>query len=159
MIFRINSKIGFNRLTILLVSTYFVGGRNGNPLQYLCLENPMDRGAWRATTHGVTKSRTLLKRFSTHACTYIVQSITVSLFFRVTWNIGSMHDTSKWLTLRSWGLQETKMGNMWKPRNYHLLQDSLSSFRSSSVVFQHANVLLPKDPELGYDSTMTAASK
>ena len=29
---------------------------NGNPLQYSCLENPMDRGAWRATVHGVTES-------------------------------------------------------------------------------------------------------
>ena len=34
------------------------GGGNGNPLQDLCLENPMDRGAWRATVHGVAKSRT-----------------------------------------------------------------------------------------------------
>ena len=31
------------------------GGRNGNPHQYYCLENPMDRGAWRATVHGVAK--------------------------------------------------------------------------------------------------------
>ena len=31
------------------------GGGNGNPLQYSCLENPMDRGAWQATVHGVTK--------------------------------------------------------------------------------------------------------
>ena len=30
-------------------------GRNGNPLQYSCLENPMDRGAWRAIVHGVTR--------------------------------------------------------------------------------------------------------
>ena len=30
----------------------------GNPLQYSCLENPMDRGAWQATVHGVTKSQT-----------------------------------------------------------------------------------------------------
>ena len=37
------------------------GGRNGNPLQYSCLENPMDRGAWWATVHGVTKSWILLK--------------------------------------------------------------------------------------------------
>ena len=36
------------------------GGGNGNLLQYSCLENPMDRGAWRATVHGVTKSRTQL---------------------------------------------------------------------------------------------------
>ena len=32
-----------------------LGERNGNPLQYSCLGNPMDRGAWRATVHGVTK--------------------------------------------------------------------------------------------------------
>ena len=34
------------------------GGGHGNPLQYSCLENPMDRGAWRATVHGVTKNWT-----------------------------------------------------------------------------------------------------
>ena len=33
---------------------------NGNSLQYSCLENPMDRGAWSATVHGVAKSRTRL---------------------------------------------------------------------------------------------------
>ena len=33
------------------------GGRHGNPLQYSCLENPMDRGAWQATVHGVAKSQ------------------------------------------------------------------------------------------------------
>ena len=36
------------------------GGGHGNPLQYSCLENPMDRGGWRATVHGVTKSWTQL---------------------------------------------------------------------------------------------------
>ena len=36
------------------------GEENGNPLQDSCLENPMDRGAWQATVHGVTKSRTWL---------------------------------------------------------------------------------------------------
>ena len=30
-------------------------GRNGNPLQYSCLKNPTDRGAWRATVHGVAR--------------------------------------------------------------------------------------------------------
>ena len=34
------------------------GGEHGNPLQYSCLENPMDRGAWLATVHGVTESDT-----------------------------------------------------------------------------------------------------
>ena len=38
----------------------------GNPLLYSCLENPIDRGAWWATVHGVTKSRTRPKRMSIH---------------------------------------------------------------------------------------------
>ena len=36
------------------------GEGNGNPLQYSCLENPMDRGAWQTTVHGVAKSGTRL---------------------------------------------------------------------------------------------------
>ena len=36
-------------------------GGHGNPLQYSCLENPMDRGAWWATVHGVAESQTRLK--------------------------------------------------------------------------------------------------
>ena len=36
------------------------GEENGNPLQYSCLENPMDRETWGATVHGVAKSRTQL---------------------------------------------------------------------------------------------------
>ena len=37
------------------------GGGHGNPPQHSCLENPKDRGAWRATVHGVAKSQTRLK--------------------------------------------------------------------------------------------------
>ena len=40
------------------------GGGHGNPLQYSCLENPMDRGAWQLTVHGVAKSQTLLNNFT-----------------------------------------------------------------------------------------------
>ena len=36
------------------------GGEHGNPFQYSCVENPMDRGAWWAAVHGVTKSQTQL---------------------------------------------------------------------------------------------------
>ena len=36
------------------------GGRNGNPLQYSCLENPMDRGTWQAADHGIAQSWTQL---------------------------------------------------------------------------------------------------
>ena len=48
------------------------GEGNDNPLQYTCLENPMDRGAWRATVHGVAKSRTRLSDF-TFTFTYLGQ--------------------------------------------------------------------------------------
>ena len=40
------------------------GGGQGNPLQHSCLENPMDRDAWRATVHRVTKSQAQLKQLS-----------------------------------------------------------------------------------------------
>ena len=43
------------------------GEGHDNPLQYSCLENPMDRGAWRPTVHGVTKCWTWLKRLRIHA--------------------------------------------------------------------------------------------
>ena len=45
-------------------STMIPGEGNGNPLQYSCLENSMDRGAWWATVHGVAKSRTRLSDFT-----------------------------------------------------------------------------------------------
>ena len=46
------------------------GEGNGNPLQYSCLENPMDGDAWLATVHGVAKSQTQLSDF-THSLTPI----------------------------------------------------------------------------------------
>ena len=42
------------------------GEGKGYPLQYSCLENPMDGGAWWATVHRVTKGQTQLKQFNTH---------------------------------------------------------------------------------------------
>ena len=43
-----------------------LGGGNSKPLQYSCLENPIDTGVWRSTVHGVAKSQTRLKQLSTH---------------------------------------------------------------------------------------------
>ena len=50
------------------------GEGHGNPLQYSCLENPTDRGAWRATVHRVTKTQTWLSDSHTH--THTPSSIT-----------------------------------------------------------------------------------
>ena len=59
------------------------GEGNGNPLQYSCLENPMDKGAWGAIVHRVTKSQTWLKRLSIHACifTYMKNDACSTLLF------------------------------------------------------------------------------
>ena len=48
------------------------GEGNGNPLQYSCLENPMDRGTWRATVHRVSQSQTRLKQLGMHTHTLII---------------------------------------------------------------------------------------
>ena len=56
----------------------FPGGGNGNLLQYSCLENPMDRGAWWAVVHRVAKSQTQL---SMHACTALLSTMYLYLMF------------------------------------------------------------------------------
>ena len=53
------------RLGRMLIKSSFIG--HGNPLQYSCLENPMDIGVWQATVHKIAKSRTRLKWLSMHA--------------------------------------------------------------------------------------------
>ena len=52
------------KLAFLVFLTFDVRKGDGTPLQYSCLENPMDGGAWWAAVHGVTKSRTQLSNFT-----------------------------------------------------------------------------------------------
>ena len=47
------------------------GGGHGSPLQYSCLENPLDRGPWWAMVPRVTKNQTQLKQLSMHACPFL----------------------------------------------------------------------------------------
>ena len=48
----------------MVIALRFMGEGNGTPLQYSCLENPMDRGAWCAAVHGVASSWTRLSDFT-----------------------------------------------------------------------------------------------
>ena len=57
-------------MVLIPESGRFPGEGNDNPLQYSCLGNSMDRGAWRATGQGVAKSRTQLKRHSAQHSTW-----------------------------------------------------------------------------------------
>ena len=58
------------------------GGGNGNPLQYSCLENPMNRGVWWALVHKVAQSWTLLKWLSTHGTHINKSSLRSSVIFK-----------------------------------------------------------------------------
>ena len=51
------------------------GGGDGNPLQYSCLENPMDRGAWPATVQRVAKESDTSKRLNIHMCIFFFFSL------------------------------------------------------------------------------------
>ena len=68
---------------------YASGAENSNLLQYSCLENPMDRGAWRALVHGVTKSWTQLSTSSDLLCALQkTTTATKKSFFNPKQNLG-----------------------------------------------------------------------
>ena len=75
-------KTASRKRVLLLYFTHSCGEGNGNPLQYSCLENPMDRGAWWAPVHGVTKSWT---RLSDH--TYIHTHTHTPIFLKFLFHI------------------------------------------------------------------------
>ena len=58
------TKVRLVKAMVFPVVMYGCGEGNGTPLQYSCLENPMDRGPWWAAVHGVAKSRTRLSDFT-----------------------------------------------------------------------------------------------
>ena len=76
------------------------GGGHGNPLQYSCLENPMDRGGWQATIHRVTKNQTWLKEPSTR--TPIIQTLTSLLSHGTRVGLCKQEHRAKVVRLRKW---------------------------------------------------------
>ena len=62
---RVPLTFWFSPLSSFITALWLAGGEdNGNPLQYCCMENPMDGGAWWAAVHGVTKKQTRLSDFT-----------------------------------------------------------------------------------------------
>ena len=57
-----------------------LGERNGHPLQYSFLGNPMDRGTWWATVRGFTKSQTRLRDYNIYEITYITTYTTTTIY-------------------------------------------------------------------------------
>ena len=99
----------------IIISYHFVTSRcqrylNGNPLQYSCLENPMDGGAWEAAVHGVAKSRTRLSHltftFHFHALEKEMATHSSVLAWKIPWteepgrlqSMGSLRLRHNWAT-------------------------------------------------------------
>ena len=69
------------------------GGGHGNPLRYSCLENSMERGAWWATVHRISKSQTWLKQLimHTHICVSVLSHFSRVQLCVATWSVASVH--------------------------------------------------------------------
>ena len=114
------------------------GGGHGNPLQCSCLENPMDRGGWGTTVHGIEKSLTWLKQLK-HACTHKPCDLDQNSrnkpkeFKLKNVHILNVHDHS--MNLYHWGLKQ--QGQI----NYHMnlskLLRSNSKYISWIRLFSH----------------------
>ena len=91
------------------------GGGHGNPLQYSCLENPMDRGAWQDTVHRFTKSQTRLKRLTMHVHLKMVKMEKFILrvfhsFSKRTWSIQTnVLTVITWIGVGPWGSIKRKI--------------------------------------------------
>ena len=95
---RLQEATSFVRVTWLVQvwkgtdSTQAPGGGHGNPLQYSCLENPKNRGAWQTAVHEVAKSRLRPERLSTHARTHLDANPSCSFTSHCSqWSFRSLH--------------------------------------------------------------------
>ena len=140
------------------------GERPGNPLQYSCLENTMDRGAWWATVHRVTKSRTSLKRFSMQHAPYkhILTNPTntylldFQMFCSRFWVLGISRSVKQvlhrqlWSGSREWlDFRNTKLSTNWWLLFYPL-DDNSAHGKKCSILFICSSFLLHLTPTVLY---------
>ena len=77
------------------------GEGNGTPLQYSCLENPMDRGAWWAVVHGVARSGTQLSDFTFTFCFHALEKEMATHSSVLAWRVPGMAEPGELLSLGS----------------------------------------------------------
>ena len=93
-------EISFGKRTENFATTT-IGEGNGNPLQYSCLENPMDAEAWWATVHGVPKSRTWLSDFIFTFHLYALEKEMATQSSVLAWRIPGMGEPGGLLSMGS----------------------------------------------------------
>ena len=108
------------------------GEGNGNLLQYSCLENPMDRGAWQATVRGVAKSGAKLSGYRFH--------------FHLRWRSKVMRCKTNTVTWRGGGRVERQQRVLFTPPFPHLFNELCISFRECAV--EEGGQDTVSDPEL-----------
>ena len=96
------------------------GGGHGNPLQYSCLENSTDKGAWWATVHRVTKSQTRLKRLSMHD----VKSRTK--WVKTQWQDVLSPRLNEWSRSEKWGLT-LQLWKVWRDHGGYQLHNGYTN--------------------------------
>ena len=101
------------------------GEGNGNPLQYSCLENPMDAGAWWAIVHGVAKSRTRLSNFTFTFHFHALEKEMATHSSVLAWRIPGMGEPGGLPSLGS----------------HRLMRLSSSSSSSSSIIYYSSLIL------------------
>ena len=114
---------------------------NGNPLQYFCLEDPMDRGSWRAAVHGVAKSRTQL---SDSARMSVITAITIVLILPLQ---RKQLSESKWL-----GQGHTASG--WQSQNWTVCLPVQHNFTAYNTAYPDHSIsrLVKEGREPGFQS-------
>ena len=110
---------------------------NGTPLQYSCLENPMDGGAWRAAVHGVTKSRTWLSDFSFTFHLHALEKEMATHSSVLAWRIPG---TGEPVGLPSMGSH--RVGHDWSDLAYSIAQHSYHAHDNLGTLRRHATNLL-----------------
>ena len=112
---------------------------NGNPLQYSCLENPMDRGGWQATVHGVAKSQTQLSNFT--LCLTLLQApLSIGFPRQEYWSRlpfpspGDLPNPGINMVSPTWQADSLPLSHLWS-HNASIIQDNrINGFPGGSVV-------------------------
>ena len=104
----VHGKLSKNRNYVFIFPVSYVseGEGNGTPLQYFCLENPMDGGAWQAAVHGVAKSRTRLSDFAFTFHFHALEKEMATHSSVLAWTIPGMGEPGG---CRLWGHTESDM--------------------------------------------------
>ena len=119
------------------------GGEHSNPLQYSCLENPMDRGAWWATVQRVTNSQTQLKQLSTYIWYWILQENRENFFLLILYFVFKLFILANTLLFEK-RMTEIKLENM-QPQ-IAMINTTLQKLHWLLTSDQYAVFLIPALP-------------